>query len=97
MPTDHDSPPSDPRLLDIHGVAGILTCSRRHVLRLVARGAFPSPIRIGALRRWTESQVLQWIGAQSGDARRFPRRGGRRTRRAVLPGTTGTGDQESRH
>jgi excisionase family DNA binding protein len=60
-------PPSAPAgatpadLLDIHAVARRLTVSERTVRRLVARGAMPAPVRLGALIRWRRADLDRWI------------------------------------
>ena len=43
-------PPADTAaLLDVHGVADLLHCSRRHVYRMADAGRMPSPIKFGRL------------------------------------------------
>jgi excisionase family DNA binding protein len=46
---------------DIHEVAARLHCSPRHVRRLVERGQFPAPVKLGSLIRWPRSTVEDWI------------------------------------
>lgn len=48
-------------LLDVHGVAQLLNCSARHVIRLADAGLMPSPVRIGRLTRWPRRVVQEWI------------------------------------
>jgi excisionase family DNA binding protein len=48
-------------LLDVKGVAALLTCSTRHVYRLTDAGRMPPPVRIGALVRWPRRTVEDWI------------------------------------
>jgi predicted DNA-binding transcriptional regulator AlpA len=49
------------RLVDREGLAELLHCSTRHVIRLQERGILPSPVRIGALVRWPSDVIDQWI------------------------------------
>lgn len=53
--------PRAPRLLDVQAVANRLGCSTRHVYRLAESKRMPAPIRLGALVRWTESEITRWI------------------------------------
>ena len=48
-------------LLDADGVASLLNCSARHVYRLCDSGRLPRPIQLGALRRWSRSELEAWI------------------------------------
>lgn len=50
-----------PRLLDVRQVAALLDCSTRHVHRLVKSRRMPRPLNIGALCRWPEAVVAEWI------------------------------------
>ena len=50
-----------PALLDVDGVAGLLTCSTRHVYRLADAGRMPRPVKLGALSRWPRTAVLDWV------------------------------------
>ena len=53
------------QLLDVTGVAALLTCSERHVWRMADGGRFPRPISIGMkLKRWQRSTVEQWLAEQ---------------------------------
>lgn len=51
-------------MLGVGAVAKILGCSTRHVYRLADRGAMPTPIKLGALVRWSRAEIEDWI--QSG-------------------------------
>jgi len=42
-------------------LADILKISKRHLYRLVDRGAAPKPVRLGAAVRWHRETVLRWI------------------------------------
>jgi excisionase family DNA binding protein len=57
------SPPADApaALLDVRGVAALLTCSARHVYRLADGGRLPAPVRLGALVRWRRQELLDWL------------------------------------
>lgn len=48
-------------LLDVRAVAEMLDCSPRHVYRLVDAGRMPAPVRVGALIRWPERVIEEWI------------------------------------
>ena len=48
-------------LIDIRQVATVLGCSARHVQRLADRGAMPQPVRLGALVRWSASEIDSWV------------------------------------
>ena len=53
-------------LLDVTGVAALLTCSARHVWRMCEDGRFPAPISIGVkLKRWPRSVVEAWVTQQT--------------------------------
>ena len=36
-------------------------CSTRHICRLVFRGEFPKPVKIGRLSRWHEPTIARWF------------------------------------
>jgi len=57
------SPPADApaALLDVRGVAALLSCSPRHVYRLADAGRMPAPVRIGALVRWRRADLDEWL------------------------------------
>ncbi|HZZ76904.1 MAG TPA: helix-turn-helix domain-containing protein [Gemmataceae bacterium] len=48
-------------LLDVKAVAALLTCSPRHVYRLVDTGKMPLPVRLGTLVRWPLHTIEQWL------------------------------------
>lgn len=48
-------------LLDVGAVASLLSCSTRHVYRLVDAGLMPPPVKLGALVRWRRHTVEQWL------------------------------------
>ena len=49
------------QLLDVATVAELLNCSPRHVYRLSDAGRMPSPVKLGALVRWSAAAIRQWI------------------------------------
>lgn len=51
----------DSELLDVRAVAHLLNCSSRHVYRLSDAGKMPSPRHIGALVRWSRTEIMNWI------------------------------------
>ena len=51
------------QLLTYSEVASRLNCCRQTVWKLVKRGEFPEPLRLGRSRRWLESDVDSWIAA----------------------------------
>ena len=48
-------------LLTYREVASRLNCCRQTVWKLVKRGEFPEPLKIGRARRWREADVDAWI------------------------------------
>jgi excisionase family DNA binding protein len=48
-------------LLDARQVADRLGCSWRTVYRHADAGLMPMGVKIGALRRWSESEIQAWI------------------------------------
>ena len=48
-------------LLEVRQVAAVLGCSPRHVQRLADRGQMPRPVRLGALVRWSASEIDEWV------------------------------------
>src|SRR5262245_29060833 len=58
-----------PALIDVGTVAALLTCSKRHVIRLADAGRMPLPLRLGALVRWRRQEILDWIGHGCPDKR----------------------------
>ena len=51
------------QMLDVKQVALLLRCSARHVYRLVDGGKMPSPLRLGALVRWRQTDLEDWLAA----------------------------------
>ena len=56
-------PKSKPELLDVKIVAQLLSCSTRHVYRLVGASRMPPPVKLGALVRWPRRTILDWISS----------------------------------
>jgi excisionase family DNA binding protein len=52
---------SEPRLLTIKELSKLLSISTRSILRRVAEGTLPRPIRIGASVRWNHAEISRWI------------------------------------
>lgn len=52
---------AEPALMDVRAVAHLLDCSARHIYRLADAGKMPRPRHIGALVRWSRSEILSWI------------------------------------
>ncbi|MBI4586903.1 MAG: AlpA family phage regulatory protein [Planctomycetes bacterium] len=48
-------------LLSVKAVAKLLSCSTRHIYRLVDRGQMPKPVHLGALVRWNRFEIEHWI------------------------------------
>ena len=48
-------------MLDVQGVAALLSCSTRHIYRLADMGRMPRPVKLGALVRWSRAVILDWI------------------------------------
>lgn len=64
-----------PILIDIRQLASLLSCSTRHVRRLVDAGRLMPPIRLGTLPRWDRHAIARWIatGCPPLDEPREPR------------------------
>jgi len=52
-----------PELMDIRGVAKFFGVSTRHIHNLHVAGKMPGPVKIGALNRWSRTELLQWFDA----------------------------------
>jgi excisionase family DNA binding protein len=53
------------RMVDITEWMARLRVCRRQVEIMIARGEIPAPARIGKLRRWSDTQIDQWIAART--------------------------------
>jgi predicted DNA-binding transcriptional regulator AlpA len=51
----------DDATIDVCPLAALLSCSTRHVWRMVDSGAMPQPLRLGRLRRWRVGDVREWV------------------------------------
>jgi len=51
----------DDAVVGVEMVARLLSCSTRHVWRLADARAMPSPLRLGALRRWRLGTIRAWL------------------------------------
>ena len=49
------------KLLDVQAVADLLDCSPRHIYRLTYAGRMPAPVKLGALVRWPQRAIDEWI------------------------------------
>src|SRR4051794_24479932 len=47
--------------IPVNLVSQLLSCSGRHVWRLVDAGLMPAPLQIGRLRRWRVGTLRAWI------------------------------------
>lgn len=61
---------TDPGLLKIHDVQGLVRLSKRTLYRMIAARTFPAPIRPQGVRAslWRTSDVHAWLESQSGAA-----------------------------
>lgn len=48
-------------MLDVGEVAKLLSCSTRHIYRLADSGRMPRPVKLGALVRWSQNVIMDWI------------------------------------
>jgi excisionase family DNA binding protein len=51
----------DDAAVDVRAVAQMLSCSHRHVWRLVDAGSMPGPLALGRLRRWRVGDLREWL------------------------------------
>ena len=56
-----DRAPVDPALLNVRGVAALLSCAARTVYRLADAGRLPGPVRVGGLVRWRKKDIDEWL------------------------------------
>jgi len=57
------TPPAEPALIDVQGVATLLQCSKRHVARMEDAGQMPQAVKLGRLSRWSRKAIEAWIAA----------------------------------
>lgn len=48
-------------LLDVIAIAILLSCSKRHVIRLADSGRMPRPVKLGSLVRWRRAELMAWL------------------------------------
>lgn len=51
------------RLMNMQEVADIFRVSTRHIRRVIERGEFPQPIRLGVCIRWSRKTIDDWIAS----------------------------------
>jgi len=54
---------ADPAMLDVRGVASLLSCSARHIYRMADAGRMPRPLKLGSLVRWRRADIDAWLEA----------------------------------
>jgi predicted DNA-binding transcriptional regulator AlpA len=83
-----DAPPLDAALLiDIHGVAALLSCSTRHVEDMTREALMPSARKLGRLNRWEPVELREWVRAGC------PGRGAWEAMKNPSPNGSSDGDQ----
>jgi prophage regulatory protein len=50
-----------PALMNDEATAAMFGISTRHMKRLVEKGEFPSPVRLGGCVRWSRKDIEEWI------------------------------------
>ena len=55
----------DIQLMTIDEVASLLRVHSKSIYRLIKRGGFPRPLKIGAASRWDLAAVQNWINSRS--------------------------------
>jgi predicted DNA-binding transcriptional regulator AlpA len=64
-----------PLAVDADGLAGLLSCSLRHVRRLDAEALIPRGFRLGGrCKRWRVDEIRDWLSAGSPDRAAWERR-----------------------
>jgi len=53
-----------PRLVRLAEVTRMLAVSQRHVYRLIQRGNFPKPVKIGGAVRFVADDILEYVESQ---------------------------------
>ena len=61
-----DEPAKPSSMYSTDDLAQIFNCSSRHIRRLVFRGDFPKPVKIGRLSRWPRPTVEHWFTEKVG-------------------------------
>jgi excisionase family DNA binding protein len=62
-----------PVYLDVVAAARRYGISARHLYRMIQRGEFPAPRRLGRLNRWALSDLLRWEERHGADCQRRSR------------------------
>ena len=63
-----DTPDTGLRLLPIAAVVEKAGICRSHIWRLIGRGAFPGPLRLGKrARAWRSDEIDAWIEARTAE------------------------------
>lgn len=57
---------SDLQLLKTGDVASLVRLSERTITRLVQKGEFPSPMKVGRTNLWQRSIIVKWMKAHFG-------------------------------
>lgn len=52
-----------PELVDVDGLAALLSCSKRHAARLDVAGKVPMGVKLGRCKRWIVQEVREWVAA----------------------------------
>lgn len=58
--TKRDLPTPEALLVDVDGVAAMLSVSRRTVIRLDQAERIPAPTRLGRAVRWSRAELIEW-------------------------------------
>ncbi|MHB1157128.1 MAG: helix-turn-helix transcriptional regulator [Phycisphaerales bacterium] len=58
-------------LIDGRQAAAMFGVSRAHLYRMMDRGAFPKPLRLGGAVRWRVDELRAWIDAGMPDRKRW--------------------------
>jgi excisionase family DNA binding protein len=74
------TPAVAPITLDARGAAQLVGCSRSTWLQLASAGRTPAGVKLGRLRRWSTSELSDWIAAGAPPRSRWEamRTGGKR-------------------
>lgn len=53
-----------PRLVRLAEVTRMLEVSQRHIYRMIQRGNFPKPVKIGGAVRFVDDDILEYVESQ---------------------------------
>jgi prophage regulatory protein len=56
----------DRQLLTMHAISELVKHQPPHVYRLIRRGEFPAPIKIGRASRWLSTEIDNWLEQRLG-------------------------------